>query len=130
MYSTRKKHIVLLALLMMLALLLLSACGNSLDKDFATYMKGQPAMRGTIDAQLAIINAEAKGSVQYVDDKAEITIDYYALTQSEIDELEVQRIMKRCSVIMNDAVEQYKADTGKTATVEVTIFGSDAGKKL
>ena len=129
MCSTRKKSIVVLALLMMLTLSLLTACGSSSAKDFSSYMQGQPALRSSIDAQLSVLSADAKGSVQYVDNKAIITVNYYTLTQAEIDQLEMQRVMGRCSVIMNEALEQYQKDTGKTATAELAIRGSDAGKE-
>jgi hypothetical protein len=92
-------------------------------------MQGQPALRSSIDAQLSVLSADAKGSVQYVDNKAIITVNYYTLTQAEIDQLEMQRVMGRCSVIMNEALEQYQKDTGKTATAELAIRGSDAGKE-
>ncbi len=129
MYSTRKKSIVLFLAMMMLALFLLTACGSNADKDFASYMKGQPALRSSIDAQLSVLSSDAKGSVQYVDNKALITVTYYALTQAEIDQLEMQRVMGRCSVIMNEALEQYQKDTGKTAAAELAIRGHDAGKE-
>ena len=130
MFLSRKNPILLLAVVMMVSMLLLSACGSASNMDFATYMKEQPAERASIDAQLAILSADAKGSVQYVDNKAEISVSYYALTQAELDELEVQRVMRRCGVIMQDAVEQYQKDTGNKAAMEVTIYGSDAGEKI
>ena len=83
MFLSRKKPILLLAVVMMVSMLLLSACGSASNMDFATYMKEQPAARASIDAQLAILSADAKGSVQYVDNKAAMEVTIYGSDAGE-----------------------------------------------
>ena len=89
-----KRNILIALLTMMLCAgaVLLAGCGGD---DFATYMKGQPAMRSSIDAQLAILSGDAKGSVQYKEDGAEVSVDYYALTQAELEGEETEKSIMR-----------------------------------
>lgn len=106
---------------------LLTGCGDK--DDFANYMKGQPAMRSSIETQLAILSSDAKGSIQYNENGPEVTVTYYALTQKEIEGEEAEKCTKRCNAILQDAVDQYHKDTGNTATVNVLIYGHDVEKK-
>ncbi len=110
-----------------LSLFILTGCGN--DQNFADYMQDQPALRSTIETDLAILSEDAKGSVQYLEDGAEITVTYYALTRAEIEGEEAQECTEHCNIIMQEAVDQYKKDTGKTAKVDVVIYGHDEEKK-
>lgn len=125
--KTRKIHIVFLAMILCMGLFLLSGCGQA--ENFAEYMKGEPAMRSAIDTQLNILSPEAKASVQYTEDTAEVTVTYYALTQAEIEGLEAEKTARRCSVILQDAMTQYEKDTGKKAGLQVMIYGHDVEKK-
>ena len=84
----RNLMIILLAMVLCAGVLFLAGCGGD---DFASYMKGQPSMRSAIDAQLAILSEDAKGSVQYKEDGAEVTVDYYALTQAELEGEETEK---------------------------------------
>ena len=122
----RNIMIILLAMVLCAGVLFLAGCGGD---DFASYMKGQPSMRSAIDAQLAILSEDAKGSVQYKEDGAEVTVDYYALTQAELEGEETEKTTRRCEIILEDAIRQYQEDTGKTATVNVIVYGHDAEKK-
>ena len=124
--NTIAMSITLMAVLF-ISLIFMVGCGG--NEDFASYMKGQPAMRASIDSQLAILNEDAKGSVQYVENNAEVTVKYYALTQAEIVGEEAEKITERCNIIMQDAVDQFHKDTGGTATVNVIIYGHDAEEK-
>ena len=123
-----KRNILIALLTMMLCAgaVLLAGCGGD---DFATYMKGQPAMRSSIDAQLAILSGDAKGSVQYKEDGAEVSVDYYALTQAELEGEETEKTTRSCEIILQDALDQYHEDTGRTATVDVVLYGHDAEKQ-
>ena len=123
-----KRNILIALLTMMLCAgaVLLAGCGGD---DFATYMKGQPAMRSSIDAQLAILSGDAKGSVQYKEDGAEVSVDYYALTQAELEGEETEKTTRRCEIILQDALDQSHEDTGRTATVDVVLYGHDAEKQ-
>ena len=64
-----------------------------------------------------------------LEDGAEITVTYYALTRAEIEGEEAQECTEHCNIIMQEAVDQYKKDTGKTAKVDVVIYGHDEEKK-
>ena len=112
---------------LLIGLFALTGCGS--DENFEEYMKGQPAMRSAIDTQLNILGPDAKASVQYKEDTAEITVTFYALTQKEIGKEETAETKTRCEVIMQDALDQYHKDTGRTASTEVIIYGHDAEKK-
>ncbi|MBQ9059591.1 MAG: hypothetical protein IJ128_00430 [Firmicutes bacterium] len=117
---------VLTAVICMSAFLL-AGCGS--PDNFESYMKGQPAMRSAIETQLAILSEDAKGSIQYKDDTAEVTVTYYALTQKELEGEETEKATTRCNIILQDALDQYHKDTGRTATVDVIIYGHDVEKK-
>ncbi len=126
----KKKTIAMtaaLAAVLCMGLCILTGCGG--DEDFATYMQGQPAMRSAIDAQLAILNEDAKGAVQYKENTAEVTVTFYALTQAEIEGEVTEKTTERCNIIMQDAVDQFHEDTGGTAAVEVIVYGHDVEKK-
>lgn len=127
MKKNLKKIIAVCAACLCMSLFVLTGCGN--DQNFADYMQGQPALRSQIETDLAILSEDAKGSVQYLEDGAEITVTYYALTKAEIEGEEAQECTERCNTIMQDAVDQYQKDTGKTAKVDVVIYGHDEEKK-
>ena len=120
------RRIALCLAVLCASLCILTACG---EDNFETYMNGQPAMRSSIDARLAILSSEAKGSVQYKGDVAEVTVAYYALTKKEIEGAETEKITQHCEIIMEEAVDQYYQDTGKMAKVEVTIYGINEEKQ-
>ncbi|MBQ9014782.1 MAG: hypothetical protein IJ109_05825 [Firmicutes bacterium] len=122
-----KKWTAVITAVLCMGAFLLTGCGDK--NDFATYMKGQPAMRSAIETQLAILSSDAKGSIQYKEDGPEVTVTYYALTQKEIEGEEAEKCTERCNVILQDAVDQYHQDTGKTASVKVLIYGHDVEKK-
>ncbi len=127
MKKNLKKIIAVCAACLCMSPFVLTGCGNS--QSFADYMQEQPAIRSQIETDLAILSEDAKGSVQYLEDGAEITVTYYALTKAEIEGEEAQECTERCNIIMQDAVDQYQKDTGKTAKVDVVIYGHDEEKK-
>lgn len=126
MKKNRIRQIVVCLAVMCASLFAFTACGGD---DFESYMSGQPALDSTIDAELSILSCAAKGSVQYEGDIAKVKVDYYALTKDEIGEEETAKCTARCNAILKDAIDQYKEDTGRTATVEVTINGHDKNEE-
>lgn len=126
MKKNRIKQIIVCLAVMCASVCMLTACGGD---DFESYMSGQSSLDTTIDAELSILSCEAKASVQYKEDTAKVKVDYYALTQAEIDEEEIDKCTARCEAILKDAVDQYKEDTGRTVDVQVVIYGHDANKK-
>ena len=124
----RKKLSVITALVLLLAagLFLFAGCGSNQGQNLEDYMKDQTALRGSVDAQLGILSADAKASVKYREDnKAEITVQYYAMTDEEIAAIEPDKAKVRCNSIMKPVVEQFKADTGNTAEIVVNVEGRD-----
>lgn len=124
----RKKLSVITALVLLLAagLFLFAGCGSNQGQNLEDYMKDQTALRGSVDAQLGILSADAKASVKYREDnKAEITVQYYAMTDEEIAAIEPDKAKVRCNSIMKPVVEQFKADTGNTAEIVVNVEGHD-----
>lgn len=124
----RKKLSVITALVLLLAagLFLFAGCGSNQGQNLEDYMKDQTALRGSVDAQLGILSPDAKASVKYREDnKAEITVQYYALTDEEIAAIEPDKAKVRCNSIMKPVVEQFKADTGNTAEIVVNVEGRD-----
>ena len=127
MKKNLKKAIVVGLACLCASLFVMTGCGN--DQNFADYMQGQPALRSQIETDLAILSEDSKGSVQYMEDGAEITVTYYALTKAEIEGEEAEECTERCNIIMQQAIDQYQKDTGKTAKVDVLIYGHDEEKK-
>ena len=124
----RKKLSVITALVLLLAagLFLFAGCGSNQGQNLEDYMKDQTALRGSVDAQLGILSSDAKASVKYREDnKAEITVQYYAMTDEEITAIEPDKAKVRCNSIMKPVVEQFKADTGNTAEIVVNVEGRD-----
>ena len=124
----RKKLSVITALVLLLAagLFLFAGCGSNQGQNLEDYMKDQTALRGSVDAQLGILSPDAKASVKYREDnKAEITVQYYAMTDEEITAIEPDKAKVRCNSIMKPVVEQFKADTGNTAEIVVNVEGRD-----
>ena len=124
----RKKLSVITALVLLLAagLFLFAGCGSNQGQNLEDYMKDQTALRGSVDAQLGILSPDAKASVKYREDnKAEITVQYYAMTDEEIAAIEPDKAKVRCNSIMKPVVEQFKADTGNTAEIVVNVEGRD-----
>lgn len=124
----RKKLSVITALVLLLAagLFLFAGCGSNQGQNLEDYMKDQTALRGSVDAQLGILSADAKASVKYREDnKAEITVQYYAMADEEIAAIEPDKAKVRCNSIMKPVVEQFKADTGNTAEIVVNVEGRD-----
>ena len=124
----RKKLSVITALVLLLAagLFLFAGCGSNQGQNLEDYMKDQTALRGSVDAQLGILSPDAKASVKYREDnKAEITVQYYAMTDEEIAAIEPDKAKVRCNSIMKPVFEQFKADTGNTAEIVVNVEGRD-----
>ncbi len=124
----RKKLSVITALVLLLAagLFLFAGCGSNQGQNLEDYMKDQTALRGSVDAQLGILSPDAKASVKYREDnKAEITVQYYAMADEEIAAIEPDKAKVRCNSIMKPVVEQFKADTGNTAEIVVNVEGRD-----
>ena len=124
----RKKLSVITVLVLLLAagLFLFAGCGSNQGQNLEDYMKDQTALRGSVDAQLGILSPDAKASVKYREDnKAEITVQYYAMADEEIAAIEPDKAKVRCNSIMKPVVEQFKADTGNTAEIVVNVEGRD-----
>ena len=124
----RKKLSVITALVLLLAagLFLFAGCGSNQGQTLEDYMKDQTALRGSVDAQLGILSSDAKASVKYREDnKAEITVQYYAMTDEEIAAIEPDKAKVRCNSIMKPVFKQFKADTGNTAEIVVNVEGRD-----
>ena len=124
----RKKLSVITAVMFLLTagLVLFAGCGSNQGQNLEDYMKDQTALRGSVDAQLGILSPDAKASVKYREDnKAEITVQYYAMTDEEIAAIEPDKAEIRCNSIMKPVFEQFKADTGNTAEIVVSVEGRD-----
>lgn len=124
----KKKLSVITAVVLMLAtgLFMFAGCGSAQGQNLEEYMKDQSTLRGSIDAQLSILSPDARASVQYTaDNKAEVTVQYYAMTDEEIAAIEPDKAEIRCKSILEPVVEQFEADTGNKAEVIVTVEGHD-----
>ena len=111
-------------LMLAMSLLMLAGCGSMQGQNLEDYMKGQPAMRGSIDARLGILSGDAKASVQYTEDnKAEVTVQYYSMSDEEIAVLEPNKAEVRCKSILKPVCEQFAKDTGNEAEVVVIVEG-------
>ena len=51
------------------------------------------------------------------------------VTQAELEGEETEKTTRRCEIILQDALDQYHEDTGRTATVDVVLYGHDAEKQ-
>ena len=118
-----------MTLIMALGLLGLTACGSVKGQNLEDYMKGEPNLRSSIDAQLSILSPDAKASVQYTEDnKAEVTVQYYAMTDKEIEAIEPHKAEIRCNAILEPVLEQFAKDTGNEAEVIVIVEGHVPGQ--
>lgn len=126
--SKRKSSFVLAAAIACsMGMALLTGCGNMSGENLEEYMKDQSSLRQTVDAQLNILSADAKATVQYTEDsKAEVTVQYYAMTEEEIKAIEPDKAEIRCKEILDPVVAQYAADTGNKAEVTVSVEGQAA----
>ena len=112
------------AIICVMGMLLFAGCGSMTGQNLEDYMKGQPSLRQSVDAQLSILTPDAKASVQYTEDnKAEVTVQYYAMTDEEIAAIEPEKAEIRCKSILKPVMEQFAEDTGGTAEVVVTVEG-------
>ena len=122
-----KKKLTLVTAMMLIfaaGLLVLTGCGSTQGQNLEDYMKGQPTLRSSIDAQLSILSPDAKASVQYTEDnKAEVTVQYYAMKDEEIEAIEPDKAKIRCNAILKPVLEQFAEDTGGTAEVVVIVEG-------
>jgi len=122
-----KKKISVIAAMMLtftMSLVMLAGCGSTQGQNLEDYMKDQTSLRGSVDAQLGILSPDAKASVQYTEDnKAEVTVQYYAMTDEEIAAIEPNKAEIRCKSILKPVCEQFAADTGNKAEVVVTVEG-------
>ncbi|MBQ3465858.1 MAG: hypothetical protein IJH22_02895 [Firmicutes bacterium] len=122
----KKKLSAITAVVLMLAmsLFMFAGCGSMQGQNLEDYMKGQPAMRGSIDARLGILSGDAKASVQYTEDnKAEVTVQYYSMSDEEIAAIEPDKAEIRCKSILKPVCEQFAKDTGNKAEVVIIVEG-------
>lgn len=122
----KKKLSAILAMMLMLTMSLFAftGCGSAQGQNLEDYMKGQPNLRGSVDAQLGILSPDAKASVQYTEDnKAEVTVQYYAMTDEEIAAIEPDKAEIRCKSILKPVCEQFAEETGNEAEVVVVVEG-------
>lgn len=118
--------ITAVALMLITGLFMFAGCGSAQGQNLEDYMKDQSALRSSVDAQLSILSPDAKASVKYRDDnKAEVTVQYYAMTDEEIAAIEPDKAETRCKSILKPVVEQFEADTGNKAEIIVTVEGRD-----
>ena len=124
---TMKKKLTLMTAMMLIiaaGLFMFAGCGSTQGQNLEDYMKGQPTLRSSVDAQLNILSPDAKASVQYTEDnKAEVTVQYYAMTDEEIEAIEPHKAEIRCNAILKPVLEQFAEDTGNEAEIIVTIEG-------
>lgn len=127
-----KKKLFLIAVAMLIAvsgMCMLAGCGSTEGQNLEDYMKGQPTLRGSVDAQLGILSPDAKASVQYTEDnKAEVTVQYYAMTDEEIAAIEPNKAEIRCKAILDPVVQQFAEDTGNKAEIVVEVLGHVPGQ--
>lgn len=119
--------IIVGVLVIAMGLVCLCGCGSMEGKNLEDYMKAQPATRASVDAQFSILSPDAKGTVSYTsDNKAEVVVQYYAMTDEEIQALEPNKAEVRSNSILKPVLEQFKKDTGNKAKVVVTVEGHNA----
>ncbi|MDO4870470.1 MAG: hypothetical protein Q4A65_09345 [Bacillota bacterium] len=121
----KKKLISITTLMLILVMgLVFTGCGSTQGQNLEDYMKGQPSLRESTDAQLNILSPDAKASVQYTEDnKAEVTVQYYAMTDEEIKAIEPDKAEIRCNSILKPVLEQFAKDTGNEAEVVIIVEG-------
>ena len=85
----KKLSLIIVAMLIAACgLFLCTGCGSAAGQNLEDYMKGQPNLRQSVDAQLNLLSPDAKASVQYTEDNvAKVTVQYYAMTDEEIAEV-------------------------------------------
>ena len=122
-----KKKLMLITVMMLViatGLLMFTGCGSTKGQNLEDYMKGQPALRNSVDARLSILSADAKGSVKYREDNtAEVTVQYYSMSDEEIAALEPDKAEIRSKSILKPVVERFAEDTGNEAKVVVIVEG-------
>ena len=119
--------IIVAALVMTMGLFALTGCGSMEGKNLEDYMKAQSAARASVDAQFSILSPDAKGTVSYTSDNtAEVVVQYYAMTDEEIQALEPNKAEVRSNAILKPVLEQFTKDTGNKAKVIVTVEGHSA----
>ena len=115
-----------LMLLFAMGLVAFTGCGTLQGQNLEDYMKDQTTLRQNTDVQLGILSPDAKASVKYTaDNKAEVTVQYYAMTEDEINTVEPDKAEVRCKSILKPVCEQFAADTGNKAEVVVIVEGHD-----
>ena len=122
----RKKLSVVAAIMLLItmSLFMLTGCGSMQGQNLEDYMKDQSALRSSIDAQLSILSPDARASVKYTEDnKAEVTVQYFAMTDEEIAAIEPNKAEIRCKSILKPVCEQFAEDTGNEAEVVVIVEG-------
>ena len=122
----RKKLSVVAAIMLLITmrLFMLTGCGSMQGQNLEDYMKDQSALRSSIDAQLSILSPDARASVKYTEDnKAEVTVQYFAMTDEEIAAIEPNKAEIRCKSILKPVCEQFAEDTGNEAEVVVIVEG-------
>ena len=124
----KKLSIIITTLLIVVTgLFLFAGCGSAAGQNLEDYMKGQPNLRQSVDAQLNILSPDAKASVQYTEDNvAKITVQYYAMTDEEITAIEPNKAEIRCNAIMKPVLEQFAEETGNEAKVDISVEGHTA----
>ena len=122
-----RKKLSLVAVMMLMitmSLFMLTGCGSMQGQNLEDYMKDQSALRSSVDAQLSILSPDARASVKYTEDnKAEVTVQYFAMTDEEIAAIEPNKAEIRCKSILKPVCEQFAEDTGNEAEVVVIVEG-------
>ena len=92
--------ITTMALMLITGLFMFAGCGSAQGQNLEDYMKDQSALRSSVDAQLSILSPDAKASVKYREDnKAEVTVQYYAMTDEEIAAIEPEHSEACCGAV-------------------------------
>ena len=119
--------IIVTALVVVMSSVCLCGCGSTKGQDLESYMKGQPTTRSSVDAKLSILSPDARGTVAYTaDNKAEVTVQYYAMSDEEIKALEPDKAEVRSKAILKPVLKQFTKDTGNKAEVVVIVEGHRA----
>ena len=109
-------------LIVVTGLFLFAGCGSAAGQNLEDYMKGQPNLRQSVDAQLNLLSPDAKASVQYTEDNvADVTVQYYAMTDEEIAAIEPNKAEIRCKAILKPIMEQFAEETGNEGEIIVTV---------
>ena len=122
----KRRSLLIISLLLVMAfgIMIFTGCGSSNGQNLSDYMKDQTNLRVNTDAKLNILSPDAKASVAYTEDnKAEVIVQYYAMTDEEIETIEPDKAESRCKSILKPVAQQFKEDTGNDMEIVVEIQG-------